>query len=288
MGISKEAASFLLSIVGVTNTVGRHILCSYRQAEVFILELFLCSRLEISPSGHWRAILRCPWLFPIKSCNIIEQNYCLYFKVSVLLTNNIALSLEGLLLIACPLFTTYGALVFFAVMYGLCSCKLKLVSFWFKHSCLFNVRDIAILSRCFFVLFFYVMGANRLMLFCLFCFIQLAFRCVDPFWWAKCWALTTWTMPLALSLCFMDWPASSVFHWLVCCCSHPMIWRSNLYSTWLAYWLRCAGHLYGTYGDYNGTFYFAGSVVFVAGAICYPLACIKNKENEGTKILLSI
>lgn len=52
MGISKEAASFLLSIVGVTNTVGRHILCSYRQAEVFILELFLCSRLEISPSGH--------------------------------------------------------------------------------------------------------------------------------------------------------------------------------------------------------------------------------------------
>jgi hypothetical protein len=46
-----------------------------------------------------------------------------FFQVSVLLTNNNALSLEGLLLIACPLFTTYGALVFFAVMYGLCSCK---------------------------------------------------------------------------------------------------------------------------------------------------------------------
>lgn len=51
----------------------------------------------------------------------------------------------------------------------------------------------------------------------------------------------------------------------------------------LFYWLRRLGHLYGTYGDYHGTFYFAGSVVFIAGAICYPLACVNRKPSEGTQ-----
>lgn len=165
MGISKEAASFLLSIVGVTNTVG----------------------------------------------NIAVGALTSHPKVSVLLTNNIALSLEGLLLIACPLFTTYGALVFFAVMYGLCS------------SCISVCRPI-------------LMGE------------MLGFDNVNN----------------AFGFVLM-------FYGLASFIGIPL-----------------AGHLYGTYGDYNGTFYFAGSVVFVAGAICYPLACIKNKENEGTKILLSI
>ena len=49
--------------------------------------------------------------------------------------------------------------------------------------------------------------------------------------------------------------------------------------------IDCLGHLYGTYGDYHGTFYFAGSVVFIAGAICYPLACVNRKPSEGTQSL---
>lgn len=44
----------------------------------------------------------------------------------------------------------------------------------------------------------------------------------------------------------------------------------------------CLGHLFDTYGNYNGTFYFAGSAVFVSGAICYPLGCINRREKEGT------
>ncbi|XP_046453404.1 monocarboxylate transporter 12-like [Daphnia pulex] len=158
VGISKEAASFLLSIVGVTNTVG----------------------------------------------NIAVGALTSHPKVSVLLTNNIALSLEGLLLIACPLFTTYGALVFFAVMYGLCS------------SCISVCRPI-------------LMGE------------MLGFDNVNN----------------AFGFVLM-------FYGLASFIGIPL-----------------AGHLYGTYGDYHGTFYFAGSVVFIAGAICYPLACVNRKPSEG-------
>nr|CAH0107194.1 unnamed protein product [Daphnia galeata] len=162
VGISKEAASFLLSIVGVTNTVG----------------------------------------------NIAVGALTSHPKVSVLLTNNIALSLEGLLLIACPLFTTYGALVFFAVMYGLCS------------SCISVCRPI-------------LMGE------------MLGFDNVNN----------------AFGFVLM-------FYGLASFIGIPL-----------------AGHLYGTYGDYHGTFYFAGSVVFIAGAICYPLACVNRKPSEGTQSL---
>jgi MCP family monocarboxylic acid transporter-like MFS transporter 14 len=73
LGADKESASFLLSIIGITNTLGR----------------VVCGALSDHP------------------------------KVNVLMVNNAALTLGGVVTIATPFFPAYEMLIVYACLFGL-------------------------------------------------------------------------------------------------------------------------------------------------------------------------
>ncbi len=96
MGIPKEKASFLLSIVGICNMIGR------------IINGWL--------SDHPKVIYYTQFM-EVKFFFILTQ-------VSVLFLNNVGLTVSGLLIMACPLCISYYQLVIFSIALGLFTCKL--------------------------------------------------------------------------------------------------------------------------------------------------------------------
>lgn len=99
MGIPKEKASFLLSIVGICNMIGRIINGWISDHPKVILHSILCC---------------------LRQSNV----FALYLQVSVLFLNNMGLTVSGLLIMVCPLCISYYQLVIFSIALGLFTCKL--------------------------------------------------------------------------------------------------------------------------------------------------------------------
>lgn len=97
MGNSKESSSLLLSVVGISSMIGR------------LINGFLADRPKVST--HFM-------LFS----NIVDH-YLNLWKVNVLILNNLALTVGGALIVACPFFVSYELLLFFSVLLGLALCK---------------------------------------------------------------------------------------------------------------------------------------------------------------------
>jgi predicted MFS family arabinose efflux permease len=99
MGIPKEEASFLLSIIGICNMIGR----------------IINGWLSDNPKVILHSILCC-----LRQSNV----FALYLQVSVLFLNNMGLTVSGLLIMICPFCISYYKLVIFSIALGLFTCKL--------------------------------------------------------------------------------------------------------------------------------------------------------------------
>lgn len=117
MGIPKEEASFLLSIVGICSMMGR------------IINGVLADHPKVNAPCFTHVFRLCiSWW----DCHLNFIMLCT-FKVSVLLLNNIGLSASGLLIILCPFFISYKLLVFYSIVLGLALCKYTYSSFFFSN-----------------------------------------------------------------------------------------------------------------------------------------------------------
>ncbi len=99
MGIPKEEASFLLSIIGICNMIGR----------------IINGWLSDNPKVILHSILCC-----LRQSNV----FALYLQVSVLFLNNMGLTVSGLLIMICPFCISYYQLLFFSIALGLFTCKI--------------------------------------------------------------------------------------------------------------------------------------------------------------------
>ncbi len=90
MGVSREAASFLLSVVGFCSMFGRVMY-------------------------GWLSDL--PKVIIINTIHILSINK-IFIKVNILLVNNVSITLSGIIYMICPFFTTYEWLIFYSVILG--------------------------------------------------------------------------------------------------------------------------------------------------------------------------
>ena len=93
-GADKESASLLLSIIGITNTLGR----------------VACGAFSDHPKVRSYLIT-----FKQKIIRILMM----FFKVNVLLVSNTALTVGGLATIVTPFFPAYTMLIVYAAVFGL-------------------------------------------------------------------------------------------------------------------------------------------------------------------------
>ena len=104
-GVDKDSASRLLSIIGITNTIGR-VICGWVADHPKVACL----------SGSVSFIINYLLLYSITNVLLLDVAVV---QVNVLLLNNISLTVCGAVTILSPLFQSYEMLIVYSCLFGI-------------------------------------------------------------------------------------------------------------------------------------------------------------------------